>query len=65
MFVGLEDETGRLDVIIPPQLYAREREIIDGNGILAVRGKLGKEDGVTNHSRRRARGRALTRLSLT
>jgi error-prone DNA polymerase len=48
VFVGLEDETGRLDVIIPPQLYEREREIINGNGILAVRGKLGKEDGVTN-----------------
>jgi error-prone DNA polymerase len=48
VFVGLEDETGRLDVIIPPQLYEKEREIINGNGILAVRGKLGKEDGVTN-----------------
>jgi error-prone DNA polymerase len=48
VFVGLEDETGRLDVIIPPRLYEKEREIINGNGILAVRGKLGKEDGVTN-----------------
>jgi error-prone DNA polymerase len=48
VFVGLEDETGRVDVIVPPQLYARERETINGNGILAVRGKLGKEDGVTN-----------------
>ena len=36
--MGLEDETGRLDVIIPPQLYEKEREIINGNGILAVRG---------------------------
>ena len=45
---GGADETGRLDVIIPPQLYEKEREIINGNGILAVRGKLGKEDGVTN-----------------
>nr|WP_246366734.1 error-prone DNA polymerase [Longimicrobium terrae] len=48
VFVGLEDETGRVDVIVPPQLYARERETINGNGILAVRGRLGREDGVTN-----------------
>ena len=48
VFVGLEDETGRLDVIVNPQLYEKEREIINRNGILAVRGKLGKEDGVTN-----------------
>jgi error-prone DNA polymerase len=48
VFVGLEDETDRLDVIVTPQLYAREREIINGSGILAVRGRVGKEDGVVN-----------------
>jgi error-prone DNA polymerase len=48
VFVGLEDETGRLDVIVPPKLYALERTIVNGNGILAVRGRLGREDGVTN-----------------
>lgn len=48
VFVGLEDETGRLDVIIRPDLYARARDTVNGNGILAVRGRLGVEDGVTN-----------------
>jgi error-prone DNA polymerase len=48
VFVGLEDETGRMDVIVNPAIYAEQREVINGNGILAVRGKLGKEDGVTN-----------------
>ncbi|HET7464341.1 MAG TPA: error-prone DNA polymerase [Longimicrobium sp.] len=48
VFVGLEDETGRMDVIVNPTVYAEQRETINGNGILAVRGKLGKEDGVTN-----------------
>jgi error-prone DNA polymerase len=48
VFVGLEDETGRLDVIVPPKLHAREREIINGHGILGVRGRLGREDGVVN-----------------
>ncbi|HYH78403.1 MAG TPA: error-prone DNA polymerase [Longimicrobium sp.] len=48
VFVGLEDETGRLDVIVTPKIYEEQRETINGNGILAVRGKLGKEDGVTN-----------------
>jgi error-prone DNA polymerase len=48
VFVGLEDETGRVDVIVTPQLYEKEREIINRSGILAVRGRIGKEDGVVN-----------------
>ena len=48
VFVGLEDETGRLDVIVSPKVYAEQREVINRNGILAVRGHLGKEDGVSN-----------------
>ncbi|MDB4947721.1 MAG: dnaE [Gemmatimonadetes bacterium] len=48
VFVGLEDETGRLDVIVTPQVYAEQRERINGHGMLAVRGKLGVEDGVVN-----------------
>jgi error-prone DNA polymerase len=48
VFVGLEDETGRLDVIVSPRLYAEERETITRNGILAVLGRLGVEDGVVN-----------------
>ncbi|HLM65943.1 MAG TPA: OB-fold nucleic acid binding domain-containing protein, partial [Longimicrobium sp.] len=48
VFVGLEDETGRVDVIVTPQLYEKEREIINRSGILAVRGRIGREDGVVN-----------------
>jgi error-prone DNA polymerase len=48
VFVGLEDETGRLDVIVSPKTYAEQRETINGNGILAVAGRLGVEDGVVN-----------------
>jgi error-prone DNA polymerase len=48
VFVGLEDETGRMDVIVSPQVYEEQREVLNSNGILAVRGRLGKEDGVTN-----------------
>lgn len=48
VFVGLEDETGRLDVIINPGLYAAERDVINASGILAVSGRLGVEDGVVN-----------------
>jgi len=48
VFVGLEDETGRLDVIVSPQVYEREREILNGHGILAVVGRLGVEDRVVN-----------------
>jgi error-prone DNA polymerase len=48
VFVGLEDETGRLDVIVNPRLHAAERAIIDGSVFLAVTGRLGVEDGVVN-----------------
>jgi error-prone DNA polymerase len=48
VFMSLEDETSRLDVIITPKLYAAEREIINGSGLLAVAGVLGVEDGVVN-----------------
>jgi error-prone DNA polymerase len=48
VFVGLEDETGRVDVIVTPALYEKKREIINRSGILAVRGRIGKEDGVVN-----------------
>jgi error-prone DNA polymerase len=48
VFVGLEDETGRLDVIVSPKLYEAEREIVNGSSFLAVRGRLGVEDGVVN-----------------
>jgi error-prone DNA polymerase len=46
--VGLEDETGRLDVIVTPALYEKERDTINGSGVLAVRGRIGREDGVVN-----------------
>lgn len=48
VFLGIEDETGRLDVIVSPKLYARERATINSNGILAVQGILGVEEGVVN-----------------
>jgi error-prone DNA polymerase len=48
VFVGLEDETGRIDVIVSPRVYAEQRETINSHGLLAVRGRLGMEDGVVN-----------------
>jgi hypothetical protein len=33
---------------VTPQIYEKEREIINSSGILAVRGRVGKEDGVVN-----------------
>jgi error-prone DNA polymerase len=48
VFLGMEDETGRLDVIVSPKLYARQRDTINSHGILAVQGRLGTEEGVVN-----------------
>lgn len=48
VFVGLEDETGRLDVIVSPQVYARVKETLNTSALLAVAGRLGREDGVVN-----------------
>jgi error-prone DNA polymerase len=47
-FLLLEDETGQLNVIVMPQLYARNRALVRGEPILLARGRLQRSGGTIN-----------------
>ncbi len=44
VFLTLEDETGQLNVVIWPKLYARERRVVRGATLVEIRGKLQREN---------------------
>ena len=48
VFVTLEDETGMLNVVIPPTVFERQRLLIAGSPLLMVRGELQVEGLVVN-----------------
>jgi error-prone DNA polymerase len=47
-FLLLEDETGQLNVIVVPPLYARNRALVRGEPILLARGHLQRSGGTIN-----------------
>jgi error-prone DNA polymerase len=47
-FLNLEDETGLLNVVCSPGLWARHRRVARDSAALVVRGRLERADGVTN-----------------
>ena len=61
VFVSLEDESGIVNVIVTPALFARARQVLVGEPFLLVEGILQMQDGVT--SVRAARVDALPRLT--
>jgi error-prone DNA polymerase len=48
VFLLLEDESGALNVIVPPDLYKAERTTIRGEPILRIRGRIERHDKVVN-----------------
>jgi error-prone DNA polymerase len=48
VFVNLEDETGMLNVICSPPVWARHRRTARSSPALVVRGRLERAEGVTN-----------------
>src|SRR3989441_649845 len=56
IFVLLEDEAGRLNVIVRPDVYERYRTAVRGEPLLWVRGKLAKDDGTVNVLAEEAQG---------
>jgi len=48
VFLTLEDETGIANIIVRPDLFARDRLIIVGEPFLIVDGVLQNQDGVTS-----------------
>jgi error-prone DNA polymerase len=47
-FLNLEDETGLLNIVVLPDVWARHRHIVRKSPALVIRGRLEYYDGVTN-----------------
>ena len=47
-FLNLEDETGLLNIIVLPNVWARHRHIVRKSPALVIHGRLEHHDGVTN-----------------
>ncbi|MEZ4437317.1 MAG: error-prone DNA polymerase, partial [bacterium] len=58
-FLTLEDETGFVNVIVPPKVFEREHRVLTTAPFLLVEGAVGCEQGVVN-----VRGRRFTALTL-
>jgi error-prone DNA polymerase len=48
VFLGLEDETGMLNVICPPQVWERHRRIATTAPALLIHGRLERTGGAVN-----------------
>ena len=48
LFLSMHDETGLINVLVRPEVYAAYRAIVRGSPLLAVRGQLERSAGVTN-----------------
>ena len=48
VFVLLEDEVGVVNVILPPQIYAKHRTTVRSEPLLTVTGKLERRTGAVN-----------------
>jgi error-prone DNA polymerase len=47
-FLNLEDETGLLNIVVLPDVWARHREVVRKSPALVIEGRLEFHDGVTN-----------------
>ncbi len=47
-FLNLEDETGLLNIVVLPEVWARHRHIVRKSPALVIHGRLEYHDGVTN-----------------
>ena len=45
LFLGLSDETGLLNVVVPPCVYQRNRAVARGEALLWVTGVLERQGG--------------------
>ncbi len=58
MFLGLSDETGLLNVVVPPQVYARDRAAIQGEALVWVTGVLERRQTAVSLRAKRIRSLA-------
>ena len=47
-FMTLEDETGLLNIVVLPDVWARHRNLVRKSPALVIHGRLEYHDGVTN-----------------
>jgi len=47
-FLNLEDETGLLNIVTPPDVWAKRRDTVRKSPALVVHGRIEYHDGVTN-----------------
>jgi error-prone DNA polymerase len=55
VFLTLEDEAGLMNIIVRPDVYARDRRTINGEGLVLVAGQVQHQEGVLNLMARRVR----------
>ncbi|MFW6023668.1 MAG: DNA polymerase III subunit alpha [Myxococcota bacterium] len=48
VFLSLEDETGMINIVVPPPLFARRRDVILAHSMLVVWGHLERRQGASN-----------------
>jgi error-prone DNA polymerase len=47
-FLNIEDETGMVNVVCSPGVWARHRRVARSSAALIIRGRLERSEGVTN-----------------
>ena len=48
VFLTIEDETGVVNIVVWPKVFARERPLVMGARLVLVRGRIQRSDGVTH-----------------
>jgi error-prone DNA polymerase len=48
VFMLLEDERGTVNLVVPPPVYERHRQLVRGDALLRARGRLERREGVVN-----------------
>ena len=55
LFLTLEDETGVVNIVVMPDVYQRDRQILRLSPLLAIEGEVERADGITHVRARRVR----------
>jgi error-prone DNA polymerase len=48
VFMVLEDEFGLVNVIVKPDIYEKQRQVVRGEPFVIARGEIQRRDGITN-----------------
>ena len=48
VFMLLEDERGTVNLVVPPPVYARHRQLVRSDALVRARGRLERRDGIVN-----------------